>query len=452
MLHTRTWVVAVLAGLTLAACGGGGDDAPPARATIITAQVAGQATAAQIDAGTAASGLQALSGPAACGVEVRYVLYMTRDPHGEPATASAGVLVPSGSSAQCSGERPVLLYAHGTDTNRAKNMADIVNDSEAKLVMAMYAAQGFIVVAPNYLGYDRSSLDYHPYLNAEAQAVDMIDGLRAARAHLAAASTVKPSNKLFISGYSQGGHVAMATHKVLQRDHASEFTVTASGPMAGPYNLGKFGLVINRDLQVNAGAVIFTPMLLTSFQQAYGNVYAKASDMYQAPFDATAPTLFPTTQTLTQIVAAGKLPNDPTFTAKLFGPGGLITETARLDYANNPENGFRKAMERNTLLGWTPTRPMAMCSGANDPTVYIFNQRDAQADFASRNVLVPAFDVEDRATLPAGPAGDLIYGGFQQAKAAAGANAVASYHGGLVPPFCTALVRGFFQQVLASGQ
>jgi len=45
--------------------------------------------------------------------------------------------------------------------------------------------------------------------------------------------------------------------------------------------------------------------------------------------------------------------------------------------------------------------------------------------------------------------------GFAQAKAATaaqgGANAVVqAYHGGLVPPFCTAAARGFFQQVLAS--
>ena len=45
----------------------------------------------------------------------------------------------------------------------------------------------------------------------------------------------------------------------------------------------------------------------------------------------------------------------------------------------------------------------------------------------------------------------LIYGGFQAQKAAAGANAVAQYHGTLVPPFCTVLVRGLFQQVLAAG-
>ena len=54
--------------------------------------------------------------------------------------------------------------------------------------------------------------------------------------------------------------------------------------------------------------------------------------------------------------------------------------------------------------------------------------------------------------------------GFAQAKANTAAQAVAAgatdgganavlgaYHGSLVPPFCTALVRGYFQQVLASG-
>lgn len=445
----------------LAACGGGSDDddAPPPRATIVTAQLAGQATTAQIDAGTAASGLQPLSGTAKCGVDVRYVLYITRDPAGEPATASTAVLVPNGTDAACTGNRPVLLYAHGTTTAKSFNMADSSRNAttgafnnaagaESSLVLAMYAAQGFIVVAPNFLGYDKSSLQYHPYLNAEAQAVDMIDGLRAAKVHLNAASTVKPSNQLLISGYSQGGHVAMATHKVMQRDHASEFTVTASGPMSGPYNMVGFGDVVTGPGPVNAGATIFVPLLLTSYQKSYGDIYASPSDAYQAPFAATAETLFPTDTPVATLIAEGKLPADPTFT-RLFGTGGLLTDSFRAGYQTS---NYRKALERNTLLGWTPTRPMALCGGAQDPTVFwAVNAPAAQADFASRNVLVPAFDLESRATLPAGAVGDQIYGGFQLQKTAAGANAQAMYHGSLVPPFCSALVRGFFQQVLASG-
>ncbi|MEH0167162.1 alpha/beta hydrolase family protein [Paucibacter sp. JuS9] len=447
--------LAVLASAALAGCGGGAnnktDDPPPARATIITALVAGAATAAQVDAGTAASGAQALTGKAVCDVEIRYVLYMTRDPMGLPATASAGVLVPKGTAAACTGERPVLLYAHGTTTTKSYNMADVQKNGEASLLMAMYAAQGFIVVAPNYLGYDKSSLSYHPYLNAEAQAIDMVDGLRAAKANLMADSSTKPSSKLFISGYSQGGHVSMATHKIIERDYSSEFTVTASGSMSGPYNMVGFGDVVTGAGPVNAGATLFVPLLLTSYQKSYGNMYASTAEAYQAPYAASIETLFPTDTPIADLIAGGKLPADPTFT-KLFGTGGLLNDSFRAGYQSS---NYRKALQTNTLLGFTPKRPVAMCGGKLDPTVfYDVNTTLMSMDLKTRAapLVAATYDLETLSTLPAGIVGQTMYGGFQQAKAAAGANAQAQYHGSLVPPFCTALMRGFFQTVLASGQ
>ena len=454
-LRSSALAAALAASLLLVACGGGGDDDPPSeRGEILASTLAGQATIAQIDAGTQASGLQPLSGAAQCNVDIRYVVYVTRDPAGQPASASTGVLVPSGDNAACQGERPVVLYAHGTTTVRSKNMADVQTDQEASLMMAMYAAQGFIVVAPNYLGYDRSSLTWHPYLNAQAQAIDMIDGLRAAKAHLNAESAVKPSQQLFITGYSQGGHVAMATHREIQANYSSEFTVTASGPMSGPYNLLPFAQIVNGPGPINAGATIFTPMLLTSYQRSYGNVYGSPTEAYQAPYAATAETLFPTDTPVATLISEGKLPADPTFTL-LFGTGGLLTDSFRQDFLTNENNGFRLGLQRNTLLGWTPTRPVAMCGGAQDPTVfYAVNTTAMQADLNSRlpaQAAVPAFDLETRATLPAGATGDAIYAGFQARKTAAGADVQAQYHGALVPPFCNALMRGYFQQILQLG-
>ncbi len=444
--------VALAASVLLSACGGGTDasrdDPPPARGTLMLGlQAAPTVTKATIDAGTTAKGVIALAGAAKCDVEIRYVYYVTSDPQGQPATASAAVFVPSGADAGCSGERPVVLYAHGTTTDKAFNMAQVDKNAEGSLMMAFYAAQGFIVVAPNYMGYDRSGLQYTPYLNAESSAIDMIDGLRAAKAHLAVEGASKPSSKLLITGYSQGGHVAMATQKVIERDYASEFTVTAAGPMSGPYNLVKMGDAVTSGT-INAGATLFLPLQLTSYQKAYGNIYSNPADVYQAPFAATAETLFPSTESLDKLIAAGKLPADATFT-KLFGTGGLLTDAFRSGYMTS---NFRKALQTNTLLGWTPKAPVAMCGGAKDPTVFFFNTTDAQADFAGRGKLFPAFNLESRSTLPAGASGDLVYGGFQQAVAAAGANATAQYHGTLVPPFCNALVRGYFQTVLASGK
>lgn len=68
-----------------------------------------------------------------------------------------------------------------TSVEQAFDMSALDVNREAQLVGAMFAAQGYIVVAPNYTGYAGSTLDYHPDLNAEAQAADMIDAWRAAR-------------------------------------------------------------------------------------------------------------------------------------------------------------------------------------------------------------------------------------------------------------------------------
>lgn len=457
----RTCGPLAAATLFLAACGGGGEDAPSSeRGNVLAASLAAQVSTAQIDAGTAASGLQALSGPATCNVDVRYVLYTTRDPKGAQATASAGVLVPSGSGSQCSGERPVLLYAHGTTTSRAKNMADVRNDKEASLLMAMYAAQGYIVVAPNYLGYEKSSLAWHPYLNAKAQAVDMVDGLRAAKTHLKdAKSGSTASSQLFIAGYSQGGHVALATQREIQTEHAGEFSVTAAAGMSGPYNLSGFARVVNAPAseggRVNAGALLFTPMLLTSYQNSYGNVYAKASDAYREPYAKTIEALLPSDEALESLLDDTRLPKDPTLT-RLFGEGGLLTDSFRQDFLTNENNGFRKALVANDLTSFKPSRPVALCGGSQDPTVfYSINTGAMQAQINEGRPVqaqVPAFDLENRATLPPGTAVDLMAQKFADNKAALAAaggptEVAKQYHGSLVPPFCNALVRAFFQQV-----
>ena len=102
-------------------------------------------------------------------------------------------------------------------------------------------------------------------------------------------------------------------------------------------------------------------------------------------------------------------------------------------------------MNGNTPIVWRPVRPMALCGGANDPTVFWApNGPVAQQLFASQGVTVQAWNLEDRASLPAGASGDAVFAGFQQAKTAAGSNLLAQYHGALVPPFCNALARGMF--------
>ncbi|MFM2289297.1 MAG: hypothetical protein RL684_2440, partial [Pseudomonadota bacterium] len=129
---------------------------PPLRIASLSAG----ALAAELTAsGASGQALLQIAGTPACGVDFHYFHYETVDPAGNPIRDSGALMIPTGMGS-CTGARPIVLYAHGTDTDKALNIADITDpsNSEGALIATMFAAQGYIVVAPNYAGYDDSTL------------------------------------------------------------------------------------------------------------------------------------------------------------------------------------------------------------------------------------------------------------------------------------------------------
>src|ERR1700733_11079319 len=239
---------------------------------------------AELAATTSGAQLLEIAGAPACGVDFYYLKFWTVGGAGETTESSGALMVPTGAAPACSGARPIVEYAHGTNANKALNIADITNttNTEGVLIAAMFAAQGYIVVAPNYAGYDISTLGYHPYLNAEQQSGEMIDILTAARSALpnTLSSATSDSGKLFVTGYSQGGHVAMATQRALE---ASKAAVTGRAPISGPYALEAFGDAIFFG-NVDIGSTEFSPLLPTPHQKAYQNIYTTPSEVYSSTY------------------------------------------------------------------------------------------------------------------------------------------------------------------------
>src|ERR1700688_4633732 len=263
--------------------------------------------AAQVGATPPGAQLLQLTGAPTCGVDFYYLKFWTVGGAKETTQSSGALMVPTG-GAGCSGPRPLVLYAHRTNTNQALNLADVTDptNTEGALIAATFAAQGYIVVAPNYAGYDISTLGYHPFLDAAQQSGEMMDILTAARTALpktfAAATT--DDGKLFLTGYSEGGYVAMATLRAMQ---AAGATVTAAAPMSGPYALEAFGDAIFFG-NVDLGSTVFGPLLTTSYQHAYGNIYAAPADLYSSTYASGIDTLLPSITPLDTLFADGKLP------------------------------------------------------------------------------------------------------------------------------------------------
>jgi hypothetical protein len=114
------------------------------------------------------------------------------------------------------------------------------------------------------------------------------------------------------------------------------------------------------------------------------------------------------------------------------------------------------------LRSYVPSTPVLLCGGKDDPTVfYPVNTQTTQAYFLSKGMPAAALVVVDVDSTPTGAADPFAAAkaGFAVAKAATAASggktaaeqamAVASaYHGGLVPPFCNAVVQGFFKTLM----
>jgi pimeloyl-ACP methyl ester carboxylesterase len=440
MKHIGFKLSALTAAALLSACGGGsGNASGPERGLLAEpAVVLATLTAAQIDAGTKASGLQGLSGTAKCDVKVVALNYYTTGPKNDMTNASGVMLVPSGAGV-CATPAALVAYAKGTDVQKPRTLANPA-DGETALLIAMYASQGYAVVATDYLGFAKSAYTYHPYLHADSEATSVIDSIRAARK---AAATVGAnlSGKVMLTGYSQGGHSSMAAHRAAERDNAAEINVVAGAHLAGPYNLS----ASLKSPAVIAGYQFFVPYLVTSWQKVYGTVYAKVTDAFKAPYSDYIETLLPSpTLDYTTLVTSGKLPGakgeTPTQARDAMFQSAFITDTQ-----TNDKSGLFLAAKQNDLLGWNPKAQTLLCGGAGDPTVPpALHQAPMKADFDSRNLTnVSSVDVDASVqavfapggkapTNPATPEFATYYG---------------NYHGSYEPPFCHIAARKLFDAV-----
>ena len=99
---------------------------------------------------------------------------------------------------------------------------------------------GFITIIPDYTGIGDPD-KYHPYIIADPHTeavVNMIRGVKELAIELEDSNDrFQFNDQLFLIGYSDGGYATLASQRGMQLDYPDEFSITASFPMAGPYDL-----------------------------------------------------------------------------------------------------------------------------------------------------------------------------------------------------------------------
>ncbi len=291
--------------------------------------------------------------PVRYGVDVYEVEYSTTWWDGTPVMASGFYIVPHG----CEEAVQTVSYNHGTRLHRARSWK--MSGEEA--ICAFFAADGYAVVMPDYLGLgtgDRAPL----YMHAATEATATVDMILACQT-LDGPLGIQKGAQLFLTGYSQGGHASMATQRFLQSHPDAGLKVTASAPMSGAYDLaGVQGEVIDKPY-AHPG---YLPFLLLSYQEVY-HILPDSQSFFKPPYDATLLPFFDGKHKLNEVSAV--MPSIP---------GAVMREELMLAYKADAQNPLRLALQENTLTDWAPEAPLLMCYCKADEQVIYRNALVAQ--------------------------------------------------------------------------
>jgi acetyl esterase/lipase len=247
----------------------------------------------------------------------------------------------------------------------------------------------------------------------------------------AAQRNVALDSRVFVTGYSQGGHASMATQKLLEASLTGEFTLAGAGHMSGPYDLTQSVVAsVERLPAGELGSTYYVPFAVTSLQRVYGNLYASPSEFFESPYDETIETLFPVPAgvKLEDLVLEGRVP---------LLLDSLVTDafvTAALD----PASALRAALALNSPIDFAPKASTLLCGGSRDPVVDFGNTERALAAFQAAGATgASAFDVENEPAYAALLRDDTLPVDLDT-----------GYHATLVPPLCLLQVRQFFLTLL----
>lgn len=344
------------------------------RGNIHSATLIGEYTPTQVDSVKLAVSSSPVLGAISSVYSIRMykVVYETIDPQGRKTLASGALVIPMNTG----GSLPLTAYCHGTVTRKADVPSN--NSTELAIGIILASSNGFAVCLPDYLGLGTTPGMYagiHPYQHAKSEATATVDMIRASKSQMALLSSVEPLNsKLFIFGYSQGGHSALASLKEIETFHSDEFTVTACAPMAGAHDMAESQ---SRFLESTNpySAPYYLPYLVFAYNEVYSLYPQGPKQFLKEPYASALPPLMDGTH-------GGGAINDVVGSV----PHRIFKDEIYNSYLNDPHNTFKAALKENATFNFKPKAPVRLMACQGDTHVNFENSVRAYNSFRSQGV------------------------------------------------------------------
>jgi hypothetical protein len=258
----------------------------------------------------------------------------------------------------------LVVFQHGTTDGRYDVPSSGIFFNA--LLEAGVSSTGFIVAAPDYYGMGLNE-GFHPYVHAETEAIAGINIIEPAY-QLAEMLNREKRDEIFISGYSQGGHAAMAMHKYIH-EKGLDIDITASAPMSGPYLLSRNmkQLILGEKEYLHPGYLAY---MFHGYQTAYGNLYDSFEELYKEPYASVIESEF--SDLNYSIGALHDTLNILLMNIEGIRQPKLMFQDSIIEhFINDPEFRLTKLLEDNDVFNWIPEVPMRLyyCE-ADEQVVY----------------------------------------------------------------------------------
>lgn len=289
--------------------------------------------------------------PTECGIKAYKITYETTDINGNRVMASGLLSLPIEKNSG-----PILSYQHGTTTLRLNVPSNPLRSHEVVTVGLTFGGSCYAIVAADYLGLGDQT-NFHPYLHAQTEATATADLLSSVIPLMKSLGYTWDKN-LYLAGYSQGGHATMALHRHLEQNNL--FTVTASTPMAGPYDLAMATKIVLKEggpkANIYAGYVILT-------LHHYYNMFKDLGEAVNVPYAAALPSLYDGTKTPSEIQKVLPLNLNKMLTPKF------------IESVNDENSDVVKIFKENNVYDWKPKAPVHFLHALADTDVPFANAK-----------------------------------------------------------------------------
>jgi len=277
-------------------------------------------------------------------VKITRVFYFTKDFYGNKIHISGSIINPVTDKTL-----PLLSMHHGTQTKRDNVVSQKPLELAIGLAGILTAAKGYVTVIPDYPGLGVSE-SLHPYLMAKGITPSVIDLIRAGKT-FCGENNIFLNKQLFLTGYSEGGYVALATLKDIEKNYINELNVTATAPLGGVFDLHD---VANTILSMDEFIwLYYIGYIFTAYNHYYN--WNRLDDIFQAPYADMMEELYNGNYYDYEI--------NNEFPRQM---NQFIKPEFRQNFLNGNEIDFINAFKENSLLNWSSRSPILFIHGDQD--------------------------------------------------------------------------------------